>query len=270
MRRRSFIAGMAGVAGWPIIAGAQQTIGIPCIGVLMGLSMGDPISVGSVQALQGALETLGWTDGQHVRFEYRYAAGDPELARAFAKELVELQPDLIVAHTTPVAAALSEITHTLPVVFVSITDPVNGGFVKSMSRPGGNMTGFTNYEFSMGAKWLEVLKEIAPATARVSLMLNPDTGSYYTEYLRSIEATALNQSMQATLAPVRNSDEIENTIEALGREAGGGLIVLPSAPVTAKIQLVIDSAARARVPAVYPFGSHAKLGGLAAYGVRAK
>ncbi len=129
------------------------------------------------------------------------------------------------------------------------------------------MTGFTNYEFSMGAKWLEVLKEIAPATARVFLMLNPDTGFYYIEYLRSIEATALNQSVQATLAPVRNSDDIENTIEVLGREPGGGLIVLPSAPVTAKIQLVIDSAARARIPAVYPFGSHAKLGGLAAYGV---
>src|SRR5207249_9290940 len=119
-------------------------------------------------------------------FAYRYAAGNPELARAFAKELVEMQPDLIVGHTTPVAAALYQSTRTLPVVFVSITDPVIDGFVASMARPGGNMTGFTNYEFSMGAKWLEILKEIAPRTTRVLLMLNPDTGPYYIKYVQSI------------------------------------------------------------------------------------
>jgi ABC-type uncharacterized transport system substrate-binding protein len=149
---------------------------------------------------------------------------------------------LIIGHTTPVAAALQEATRTLPIVFVSITDPVTGGFVASMARPGGNMTGFTNYEFTMGAKWLEILKEIAPGTARVSLLLNPDTGSYYIEYLRAIEAVALSHSVQATLA-------------------------LPSAPITANIQLIIALAAQYRVPAIYPFGSHAKEGGLAAYGV---
>jgi putative ABC transport system substrate-binding protein len=185
----------------------------------------------------------------------------------FAGELVDMQPDLIVGHTTPVAAALSAATRTVPIVFVSITDPVVGGFVTSMARPGGNMTGFTNYEFSMGAKWLEILKEIAPSTARVSLMLNPDTGSYYVEYLRSVETSALTHSVQATLAPVHNSDEIQNVIAALGRESGSGLIVLPSAPITANIQLVIDLAARDRVPTVYPFGSHSKQGGLIAYGV---
>ena len=198
---------------------------------------------------------------------YRYAAGDPALARTYAKQLVELAPDLIVGHTTPVAAALSQATHAIPVVFVSITDPVRDGFVSSMARPGGNMTGFTNYEFSMGAKWLEILKEIAPSTVRVSLMLNPDTGSYYVDYLRSVEAVALSHSVQATLAPVHNSDEMQSAIATLGRESGGGLIVLPSAPITAKVQLVIELAARYRVPAVYPFGSHAKEGGLVAYGV---
>jgi putative ABC transport system substrate-binding protein len=178
-----------------------------------------------------------------------------------------MHPDLIVGHTTPVAAALSQTTRTIPVVFVSITDPVRDGFVSSMAHPGGNMTGFTNYEFSMGAKWLEILKEIAPSTARVSLMLNPDTGSYYVDYLQSVEAVALSHSVQATLAPVHNSNEIQSAIAALGRESGGGLIVLPSAPITAKILLVIELAARYRVPAVYPFGSHAKEGGLVAYGV---
>jgi putative ABC transport system substrate-binding protein len=198
---------------------------------------------------------------------YRYAAGDPALARTYAKQLVELAPDLIVGHTTPVAAALSQATHAIPVVFVSITDPVRDGFVSSMARPGGNMTGFTNYEFSMGAKWLEILKEIAPSTVRVSLMLNPDTGAYYVDYLQSVETVALSHSVQATLAPIHNSNEIQSAIASLGRVSGGGLIVLPSAPITAKIQLVIELAAHYRVPAIYPFGSHAKEGGLVAYGV---
>jgi putative ABC transport system substrate-binding protein len=268
MRRRDFIHAIVGLTTWPLAAGAQtQPAGARHIGVLMGLAETDPFTIKYVQVLRAALEKLGWTDGQNVQFAYRYAAGDPGRARAYAKELVDIHPDLIVGHTTPVAAALSETTRTIPVVFVSITDPVRDGFVSSMAHPGGNMTGFTNYEFSMGAKWLEILKEMAPSTARVSLMLNPDTGSYYVDYLRSVEAVALSHSVQATLAPVHNSDEIQNAIAALGRESGGGLIVLPSAPITAKIQLVIELAARYRVPAVYPFGSHAKEGGLVAYGV---
>jgi len=145
----------------------------------MGLDETNPFTAKNVQEFRTELQRLGWRDNENIQLTYRYASGDPKLARVFAKELVEMRPDLIVCHTTPVAAALSQATHTLPVVFVSITDPVANGFVTSMARPGGNMTGFTNYEFSMGAKWLEILKEIAPPTARVSLMLNPDAGSYY-------------------------------------------------------------------------------------------
>jgi putative ABC transport system substrate-binding protein len=269
MRRRDFITAVAGSAAvWPVAARAQtQPAGARRIGVLMGLAETDPFTIKYVQVLRTALEELGWTDSQNVQFAFRYAAGDPGRARAYAKELVDIHPDLIVGHTTPVAAALSQTTRTIPVVFVSITDPVRDGFVSSMAHPGGNMTGFTNYEFSMGAKWLEILKEMVPSTARVSLMLNPDTGSYYVDYLRSVEAVALSHSVQATLAPVHNSDEIQSAIATLGRESGGGLIVLPSAPITAKIQLVIELAARYRVPAIYPFGSHAKEGGLVAYGV---
>jgi putative ABC transport system substrate-binding protein len=252
---------------WPLAVRAQQPSGLRRVGVLMGLAETDPFTIRYVQELRNALQSLGWADGQNIQFSYRYAAGDPERAREFAKELADMQPDLIVGHTTPVAAALSQITHTLPIVFVSITDPVRDGFVRSMAQPGGNMTGFTNYEFSMGAKWLEILKEIAPNTARISLMLNPDSGSFYVDYLHSLEAFALAHSVQATLAPVHNSAEMENTIAALGRENNGGLIVLPSAPVTTKIQLIIEWAARYRVPAVYPFGSHAKQGGLIAYGI---
>lgn len=240
---------------------------MPRIGVLTGLAQSNPLTIGYMQELRGALKKLGWIEGQNSHSTYRHAAGDPSLAREYAKELVDMQPDVIVGHTTPAAAALSQATKTIPVVFVSITDPVRGGFVSSMAHPGGNMTGFTNYEFSMGAKWLEILKEMAPSTTRVSLMLNPDTGSYYVDYLRSIETVALAHSVQATLVPVHNSDEIENAIAALGRESGGGLIVLPSAPVVASTQRLIDAAARYRVPAVYPFGGYARQGGLAAYGV---
>jgi putative tryptophan/tyrosine transport system substrate-binding protein len=266
MRRRQFITLLGGAAAaWPVAAQAQQHR-VRRIGVLMGLAETDQFTQGYVRELRDRLHQLGWTDSK-VQFTYRYAAGDPGIARAFAKELVEMQPDLIVGHTTSVIAALFQTTRTVPVVFVSISDPVLNGFVASMARPGGNMTGFTNYEFTMGAKWLEVLREIAPKTSRISLLLNPDTGSYYVEYLRSVQTVALSSSIQATLAPVHNADEIETTIKTLAREPGGGLIVLPSAPITAHIDLVIGLASQFRTPAVYPFGSYARQGGLVSYGV---
>jgi putative ABC transport system substrate-binding protein len=266
MRRRDFIKVIASSAGAWSFAVRAQPVGMRNIGFLTGLAGTDPLTIRYVQALRGALEKLGWIEGRNLQFTYRYAAGDPALARTYANELVGMQPEVIVGHTTPVAAALSQATRAIPVVFVSITDPVRDGFVSSMAHPGGNMTGFTNYEFSMGAKWLEILKEIAPSTVRVSLLLNPDTGSYYVDYLRSVETVALARLVQVTLAPVRSPDEIEDAVAALGRAGGGGLIVLPSAPVTAIIQRVIEAAARYRVPAVYPFGDHAKEGGLVAYG----
>jgi putative ABC transport system substrate-binding protein len=220
-----------------------------------------------VRRLKQALQKLGWSDGQNINFTNRYAGGSPERARALAGELVTLRPDLIIAHTTPAAAALQRATHNIPIVFVSITDPVVAGFTASLARPGGNLTGFTNYEFSMGAKWLEILKEIAPGTTRVSLMLNPDTGSYYVEYLRSVETVALSSGVQATLAPVRNTDEIERTVAGAGKEPGGGLIVLPSAPITANSKLIIALASRHRLPAIYPFRRYATEGGLVSYGI---
>jgi putative ABC transport system substrate-binding protein len=267
MRRRDFIKVVVGsTAAWSFAAHAQPS-GMRRIGVITSLAETDPLTIRYVQELRDGLEKLGWTADRNIQPTYRYTAGDPSLVRAYVKELVGMQPDVIVGHTTPVAAALSQATQTIPVVFVSITDPVRDGLVSSMARPGGNMTGFTNYEFSMGAKWVEILKEMAPSTTRVSLMLNPDTGFYYVDYLRSVETAALAHSVQATLAPVHNTDEIESTIASLGRESGSGLILLPATPVTTNIQQVIEAAAHYRVPAVYPFSSHAKQGGLAAYGV---
>jgi putative ABC transport system substrate-binding protein len=196
----------------------------------------------------------------------RFAAGDPERARKFAVELVEMAPDLIVCHTTPAAAALHEATRALPIVFVSITDPVADGFVGNIARPGGNMTGFTNYDFVMGAKWLEILKEIAPGTTRVVVLLNPEVGSYYAGYLQSIEAAARAQSVVATSAVIRQPDDIDSAIAALGGQPGAGLIFPPSAPITAHQRRIIELTAQHRVPAIYPFGYFAKQGGLAAYG----
>jgi ABC-type uncharacterized transport system substrate-binding protein len=267
MKRREFITLVGGATvGWPLAARGQQSDAMRHIGVMTVLTENERATISNVQQLRDGLEALGWRTGKNIRFTYRYGGGNPERARAFAKELIELQPDLIVAHATPAAAALHQSTRTLPIIFVSVLDPVASGFVATLSRPGGNMTGFTNFEFSMGAKWLEVLKEVAPETSRVALMLSPDMGTYYTGYLRSVESVALSNNVQATLAPARNLHEIGQVISALGREPGGGLIVLPSAPITIYIQQIIELAARNRLAAVYPFEHYAADGGLVAYG----
>jgi putative tryptophan/tyrosine transport system substrate-binding protein len=267
LKRREFIILIGGATAsyWPPLAGAQQGERVRHVAIITVLEENDGGS--GVRHLRDALQALGWTDGKNLRLTYRYGGGTPERARAFAKELVELQPDLIVAHGTPAVAALQQSMHTLPIVFVSIVDPVANRFVTNLARPGGNMTGFTNFEFSMGAKWLEVLKEIAPATSRVALMLNPDLGSYYAGYLQSVQAAAVSNSVQAALAPARNLDEIERIISSLGREPGGGLIVLPSAPITIHIQKIIEWTAKNRLATVYPFEQFAVQGGLVAYGV---
>jgi putative ABC transport system substrate-binding protein len=268
MKRRDFIVVIgSAVAAWPAAAHAQQSERPRQIGLLTGLAESEPSIARNMREFRLALEKLGWIDGQNLQLTIRYAAGDLDRARILAGELVGRQPDLIVGHTTPVAAALQQATQTIPIIVVSVTDPVANGFVTSLARPGGNITGFTNYQFSMGAKWLEILSQIAPGLRRVSLMLNPDTGSYYVNYLHSVESVALASAVQATLAPIRDASEIETVITALGREAGGGLIVLPSAPITVHIPQIIELAARYRLPAVYPFRAYAEEGGLLSYGV---
>jgi putative tryptophan/tyrosine transport system substrate-binding protein len=267
MRRRQFLGLLGGaVLAWPL-PGRTQPEPRRHVGVLLGLTEDDPATMSGLQEFRRALQSSGWTEGQNVQFTYRYSAGDTARARQLAKELVELQPELIVAHTTYATAVLQQITRALPIVFVSVSDPIASGFVASLGRPGGNMTGFINYEFSMGGKWLEILKEIAPGTSRVALMLNPDSGPYYADYLRSVETVALSQSVQATLAPVRGLDQIEQVITRLGSEPGGGLIILPSASITVNIRQIIEMASRHKLPAIYPFGYWTREGGLVGYGV---
>ena len=196
-----------------------------------------------------------------------WLAGEAERVQRLATEFVRLRPDLIVAHTALVVAALHRITRTVPIVFVSIPDPVADGFVVSLARPGGNMTGFTNYDFAIGGKWLEILKEIAPETRIVAVLLNPDASySAYSGYWESVEAGARAISIAARLASVHDRDEIKSAITALAAEPGSGLIVPLSAPITAHVLEIIELTAHHRVPAIYPLGDYATQGGLVAYG----
>ena len=267
MRRRDFIALIGGAAAPVLVARAQQIAPMRRIGILTGLSETDQNMKAYLRELRRVLDDLGWIDGETIRFEYRYAGGDAERALTLARELVDLRPDLLIAHTTPATAALRQATGAIPIVFVSITDPVAGGFVASLAHPGGNCTGFTNYDYSMGTKWLEILKDLAPDVSRVSVMLDPETGAYYAEYLQAIESVAASRAVRTSLATVHKPAEMEDVIAALAREPGGGLIILPSVSITAHSRAIIDAAAQHRVPAIYPFGDYARNGGLVAYGV---
>jgi putative tryptophan/tyrosine transport system substrate-binding protein len=179
MRRREFITLLGGVtAGWPFAARAQQAAGVRRIGVLMSDAETDPEAQSNAAAARQGLQELGWTDGRNVRIDYRWAGGDKDRMRALAKELVELQPDVILARSTPATAALKAETRTIPIVFTTVSDPIGSGFVTSFARPGGNVTGFTNFEASMGGKWLGLLKEIAPRVTRTGMMFNPETAPY--------------------------------------------------------------------------------------------
>ena len=267
MRRRCFLASGIGIAAaWPLIARGQSSTQRH-IGVLTGLSENDQNMPSYLLAMRRGLQDRGWIEGETIHLEYRFAAGDPQRAQTLARELVEIQPDLLIVHTTPAMAAIHQVTSTIPIVFVSITDPVAGGFVASLAHPGGNATGFTNYDYAMSAKWLEILKDLAPDVSSVSLMLDPETSAYYAEYLQAVEAVADSRSVRADLATVHNPAEMEEILAALGRKPGSGLIILPSVSITSHSRRIIAAAARHHVPVIYPFGDYAKNGGLVAYGV---
>src|SRR6202521_4356892 len=227
MRRREFIAGVAAVV-WPIAARAQQPGRMRRIGVLMGNDENDPEGKGRLAGVTPGLAELGWTDGRNLRMDVRWAAGNIDLMRMFAKELVGLRPDTILASSTPVTAALQREARTIPIVFVGIADPVGDGFVAGLPRPGGNLTGFGYAEAAMAGKWLELLIEIAPGVKRAAIMFNPDTspggGSYF---LPTFEAAARSLKVEPIVAPVHSDAEIETVIASLGREPGGGLVVMP-------------------------------------------
>jgi ABC-type uncharacterized transport system substrate-binding protein len=266
-KRREVITllGDAAVA-WPLTARAQQPQ-MRRIGVLMGIAESDPEGQARLEALQQGLRELGWMDGRNLRFDIRRTAGDPEQMRPFAKELVELKPDLIVAVTTPAVAALLQETRTIPIVFVQVIDPLGRGFISSLARPGGNVTGFVTFEFSMGGKWLETLKQVAPRIVRVALVFHPQTAPFSGSFVRVIEAAAPFFAVETNVMPVHNGAELESAVAAFAAKPGGGLIILPDLFNTSHRDTIVVLAARHRMPVVYPFRYFATSGGLISDGV---
>ena len=264
MRRREFIGLVAGAAAWPLAARTQTAASMRRIGVLMGLAPSDPGGQVEVAALKEGLQALGWTEGRNVNIEFSWPGGDPQRIRASAKELVGLQCDVIVGRSTPVVAALLAETQTIPIVFVIVVDPVGSGFVASLARPGGNVTGFQNYEFTMGGKWLELLKQIAPSASRVAMIYNPTTAPQ--EFVRTMEAIGPSLALQPVKLAIGNVAELETNIGAFAREPYGGMVVVPDIFTAANRKQIIGLAAKYRLPTVYPHALHTKEDGLISYG----
>ncbi len=230
--------------------------------MLSGLAANDPESQARLAAFDQGLKELGWTEGRNLHIEFRWSTGDAAEMQTFAKELVELKPDLIVGMTTPAVAALVEQTKTVPIVFANIVDPLGRGFISDMARPGGNVTGILNYEFSMGGKWLETLKQIAPAVRRVALLFNPDMAPYAPSFVRQVELSAPSFAVEWIVAVVHDDAELERTVADFAAEPGGGLIILPDVFTVGHRDLIIALAARYRLPAVYPQRAFTASGGL--------
>jgi putative ABC transport system substrate-binding protein len=237
------------------------------IGVLMIVTESDPAAHADRMAFTKELERLGWTDGDNIRIDYRWAGGDASRLPSFATQLVDLKPDLIVAQGTPGLAAARKATRTLPIIFAEVTDPVGQGFVESLSRPGGNLTGFALFEFSMGGKWLEVLKSLAPSTKQVGVLFNPPTAPYGELYLRSVEAAAPQFEIKPLPIKVDDETDVERRLSDLAREPNSGLIVLLDAFTYVHRDFIIGQAARHRIPAIYTVAFFAEGGGLVSYGV---
>jgi putative tryptophan/tyrosine transport system substrate-binding protein len=267
LKRRQFMTLLGGSAAWPLAAHAQRGERMRRIGVLMPFAESDPDAMAQLSGFTQGLAQLGWIDGRNVRMDRRWAAGSIDRTRMFAKELVDLQPDVILAHSTPPTAALQRETRTIPIVFAVVSDPVGVGFVASLPRPGGNLTGFIHMEASMGGKWLELLTEIAPGVKRATIMFNPNTAPYARPYyLPSFEAAAESFKVVPIVAPVHSEAEIETVITSLGREPGGGLVVLPDTFSQVHRAAIILLAARNNVPAAYCDNTFAVDGGLFSYG----
>jgi putative ABC transport system substrate-binding protein len=265
MNRREFIAALGGAAAWPLAARAQQGGRVRRIGVLMAGDENDPVWKTPLSAFTQALANFGWTDSNKVRTDLQWHGDDPNRISGVAQELVGLQPDVIVTNATPAAVALQRETRTIPIVFSAVGDPVASGIVARLNRPSGNITRFATLEASMGGKWLELLSEIAPGLKRTAIMFNPDT-SLALLYLPSLETAARSLKVEPITAPVHSNAEIETAIIALGREPGGGLVVLPEAFTSTHRVPIISAAARYNVPAVYSLSEAARDGGLLSYG----
>jgi putative tryptophan/tyrosine transport system substrate-binding protein len=266
LKRREFIMLLGGAAAsWPLAASAQQEGRVRRIGVLLSFAADDPEALASVGAFLQGLQQLGWTDGRNVRIDYRMTAGDADRSRRYAAELVALAPDVILAMGISTVGPLLQANRTVPIVFANVIDPVGAGFVASMARPGGNTTGFTNYEYGMSAKWLELLKQIAPRVTRVAVMRDPSLTSG-TAMLAAIQAVAPSFGVELSPVDVRDAGEIERAVTAFARGSNDGLIVVPNPTANFQRELIVTLAANHRLPAVYPYRYYITSGGLISYG----
>jgi putative ABC transport system substrate-binding protein len=266
LRRRELLAALGGTAAWPLAARAQQGGRMRRVGVLMSLDESDPEQERRLSAFMQALAGLGWIDGRNLRTDLRWGGGDANRIRAVAQELVSLQPDIILTTSTPTTAALQRETRTIPIVFANVADPVASGIVARLNQPGGNISGFAANEATLVGKWLELLSEIAPGLKRAAIMFNPDM-SVASAYMPSFETAARSLKVEAITAPVHSDAEIETAIIALGREPGGGLVVMPDLITSVHRAPIISAAARNNVPAVYAQSYYVRDGGLLSYGV---
>lgn len=267
MRRRDLIVGLAGAAALPFtphVVRAQERI--RRIGLLTSQSVQSQEAKDRFGALRDGLRKLGWVDGRNLKVELRGSDGDDERLQSLAAELVRLEPEVLVASATTALVALQRATRTLPIVFAQVTDPVGAGFVTSLSRPGGNTTGFTQREFSIGVKWMELIKELAPQTVRIAVLFDPGNPAT-TGYIAAIIAAAASLQVQVTAHPARDAAEIERSLDQIAARPGSSLVVLPGPAPSVRRDLVVARAAQLRLPAVYPFRYWVAGGGLAFYGV---
>jgi putative ABC transport system substrate-binding protein len=263
MRRRAFIAALGGAAAWPVVARAQQPERMRRIGVLLGIAANTDTQT-RLAAFVQTLQQLGWTDGRNVRIDTRWALGDTELIRRYAAELVALAPDVIFVSGNAAVAPLLQATHTVPIVFASVADPVGSGFVDSLSQPGGNATGFMQFEYGLSGKWLELLKEIAPSLTRVIILWDPETAGI--GQFAIIQSVATSAGVDVRPVNLRDAGETERAITAFARAPNGGLVVTASAWSVVRRDLIIALAARHKLPAVYFERLFVVAGGLISYG----
>jgi putative tryptophan/tyrosine transport system substrate-binding protein len=265
MRRRELITLIGGVVAGPLALLSHSPAQGRRIGVLMGYAENDSEGQAFIAAFRDGLQKLGWAENRNMQIDYRWATlGDPDLMQRFAKELVALQPELILSHNTPTTAAMLQQTRTI--IFALVNDPIGGGFVASLPRPDGNATGFIAFEGAMAGKWLELLKEIAPRVNRVAFLFNPATAPYAEIFLNPFKAAAASFAVEGVAAPVHDISEVESVVAAQAREPNGGLIVMPSAFATLHRMEITSLATRYAVPAVYPFRFFPEVGGLLSYG----
>jgi putative ABC transport system substrate-binding protein len=265
--RRKLLAAFGGAAAWPLATHAEQPERMRRIGVLHNLAADDAEAQLRIATFRRQLQELGWIDGQNLEINDGWAPGDTTRMRAEAAELVRLKPDVLIGAGTPIVLALQAETHTIPILFVQVFDPVAAGLVSSLAHPGGNLTGITNFEHAVAGKWLELLKQISPQIARVATLYFPKTAPYAGSYLRSLAAAAPSFAVELVDTPIHDAAEIQGAIDVFARQqSNGGLLVFPDVSTTYHRDLIIALAAKYKLPAMYPFRFFARSGGLVAYG----